>query len=84
MNEAVPESALQPAPPRWPPGAESEPLVAAETSLAETLLAIQQKRGALYMVETSRYLIEKWDLRSDQLRAQTDETVSLVDRLLRR
>ena len=53
------------------------------SSLAGTLLAIQQRRGMLFMLETSRYLIEKWDLRSDRLRTQTQETLDLVARLLR-
>jgi hypothetical protein len=78
MSQAV---QLQTAPAKWPLG----PLSlddANSAGLADILLRIQQKRGALYMLETSRYVIEKWDLRSDQLRAQSDETLALVARLL--
>jgi hypothetical protein len=52
--------------------------------LTDILLAIQEKRGALYMLEVSRFLIEGWDLRSDHLHAQNAETLDLVARLLRR
>lgn len=52
-------------------------------SLANTLWAVQQKRGALYMLETARYLIENWDLQSDQLDAQSDATRELVAKLLK-
>jgi hypothetical protein len=53
------------------------------SSLADTLLAIQQRRGALFMLDMSRCLIEKWDLRCDRLQAQSEETVQLVERILR-
>jgi hypothetical protein len=52
-------------------------------SLADTLSAIQEKRGACYMLEMSRYVIEKWDLGSDQLDAQSGETLELVAKLLK-
>ena len=71
---------------QWPLGPEGGPFGLDEdansASLVDILLRIQQKRGALYMLETSRYVIEKWDQRSDQLRAQSDETLALVARLL--
>jgi hypothetical protein len=52
-------------------------------SLAMTLSAIQDKRGTLYMLEMSRYLIEKWDFSSDQLQFQTEDTLDLVAKLLK-
>jgi hypothetical protein len=51
-------------------------------SLAITLLEIQEKRGTLFMLDTCRYLIEAWNLQFDRLDAQTEETASLVTRLL--
>jgi hypothetical protein len=51
--------------------------------LTETLLAIQENRGALYMLDISRSLIEKWDLRFDELDAQSNETRKLVTGLLK-
>ena len=53
------------------------------SSLADTLLAIQRRRGALFMLDMSRCLIEKWDLRCDRLQAQSAETVEFVERILR-
>jgi hypothetical protein len=53
------------------------------SSLAETLLAIAERRGELFMLEISRHLIERWDLRCDELNAQTDETLHLVAKLLK-
>ena len=53
------------------------------TSLASILLAVEHKRGRLYMLDMSRYLIEGWDLRSDQLQAQSEETLDLVHKLLK-
>ena len=51
-------------------------------SLAGTLLAIQQRRGALFMLDTSRSLIENWDLRCDRLQDQSAQTLQLVEKLL--
>jgi hypothetical protein len=51
-------------------------------SLADVLLAIEQKRGALYMRQMSGFLIEKWNLQSDRLDNQSSDTLSLVARLL--
>jgi hypothetical protein len=53
------------------------------TGLAGTLLAVQQRWGGLFMLDMSRCLIEKWDLRCDRLQAQSEETVQLVERILR-
>jgi hypothetical protein len=53
------------------------------SSLAATLLAIAERRGELFMLEISRHLIERWDLRCDELNAQTDETLHLVAELLK-
>jgi len=84
MSQAVQVQTARTA--QWPLGPQGGPFGLDEDanspSLADVLLRIQQKRGALYMLETSRYVIEKWDLRSDRLRAQTDETLALVARLL--
>jgi hypothetical protein len=52
------------------------------SSLAATLLAIRQRRGALFMLDSSRWLIERWNLTSDCLEEQGEETVRLVERLL--
>jgi hypothetical protein len=51
-------------------------------SLADILLAIEQKRGALYMRQMSGFLIEKWNLHSDRLDNQSSDTLDLVARLL--
>jgi hypothetical protein len=55
---------------------------AVPSSLAATLLAIRQRRGALFMLDTSRSLIERWNLGSDCLEEQGEETIRLVKRLL--
>jgi hypothetical protein len=52
-------------------------------SLADILLAIEEKRGALYMREMSGFLIEKWNLNSDRLDNQSSDTLALVARLLK-
>jgi hypothetical protein len=52
-------------------------------TLASTLLAIRQRRGALFMLDSSRWLIEKWNLASDCLDEQSEETIRLVERLLK-
>ena len=52
-------------------------------SLADILLAIEQKRGALYMRQTSGVLIEKWNLHSDRIANQSSDTLNLVARLLK-
>ena len=52
-------------------------------SLADILLAIEQKRGALYMRELSGVLIDKWNLRSDRLDNQSSDTLDLVVRVLK-
>jgi hypothetical protein len=52
-------------------------------SLPDMRLAIEQKRGALYMRETSGVLIEKWNLRSDRLDDQSSDTLDLVAKLLK-
>jgi hypothetical protein len=66
-------------------GLQSFSATEAETtsSLADTLLAIEQRRGALFMLDMSRSLIEKWDLRCDRLQGQSEETVRLVEQLLK-
>src|SRR5262245_7717978 len=51
-------------------------------TLAATLLAIQQRRGTLFMLDTSRSLIESWDLRCDRLQDQSAQTLQLVENLL--
>jgi hypothetical protein len=51
-------------------------------SLADVLLAIEQKRGALYMRQMSGFLIEKWNLHIDRLDNQSSDTLDLVARLL--
>jgi hypothetical protein len=56
--------------------------LAASLTLAATLLAIRQQRGALFMLDTSRCLIERWNLASDCLEEQGEETIKLVKRLL--
>jgi hypothetical protein len=53
------------------------------STLADTLLAIRQCRGALFMLDNSRWLIESWNLASDQLQAQSEDTIGLVRRLLK-
>jgi hypothetical protein len=53
------------------------------STLAATLLAIRQRRGALFMLDASRWLIESWNLASDCLHEQSEETVQLVKRLLK-
>jgi len=52
-------------------------------SLADILLAIEQKRGALYMRQMSGVLIEKWNLHSDRIANQSSDTLALVARLLK-
>jgi hypothetical protein len=52
-------------------------------SLADILLAIGQKRGALYMRQMSGVLIERWNLHSDRLANQSCDTLDLVARLLK-
>jgi hypothetical protein len=52
-------------------------------SLASTLLAIRQRRGALFMLDSSRWLIERWNLESDGLQEQSEDTIRLVQRLLK-
>jgi len=52
-------------------------------SLASTLLAIGQRRGALFMLDSSRWLIETWNLESDRLQEQSEDTIRLVQRLLK-
>jgi len=66
-------------------GAKLEPIPGQTmtSSLASTLLAIQKRRGTLYMLDMSRCLIEMWDLRCDQLQEQSEETVQLVERMLK-
>jgi hypothetical protein len=53
------------------------------STLAGTLLAIRQQRGALFMLDSSRWLIERWNLESDRLQEQSEETIQLVQHLLR-
>jgi hypothetical protein len=71
----------------WTVGANLEPWAPTEramtSSLADTLLAIQRQRGTLFMLDMSRCLIEKWDLRRDRLQEQSEDTVRLVERLLK-
>ena len=52
------------------------------STLVDALLAIRRQRGALFMLDSSRWLIESWNLESDSLREQSEETVRLVQRLL--
>ena|SRR5437868_10699486 len=52
-------------------------------SLADILLAIEQKRGALYMRQISGVLIEKWNLRHDSLDNQSSDTLDVVAKLLK-
>jgi len=52
-------------------------------SLADILLAIEQKRGALYMRQMSGVLIEKWNLHSDCLANQSSDTLDVVAGLLK-
>jgi hypothetical protein len=52
-------------------------------TLASTLLAIGQRRGALFMLDSSRWLIETWNLESDRLQEQSEVTIRLVQRLLK-
>jgi hypothetical protein len=51
--------------------------------LAGTLLAIRQRRGELFMLDSSRWLIERWNLASDRLHEQSDDTIRFVQRLLK-
>jgi hypothetical protein len=53
------------------------------STLADTLLAIRQRRGALFMLDNSRLLIERWNLARDCLREQSEDTIRFVQRLLR-
>jgi hypothetical protein len=60
-----------------------EPIKLADaTGLANALLAIQERHGVVYMLDLSRYLIEKWDLRSDNLTCQSKETRGFVAKML--
>jgi hypothetical protein len=52
-------------------------------SLAEMLLAIEEKRGALYMRDISHVLIESWNLRADRLDMQSPATLELLAKLLK-
>ena len=52
------------------------------STLAGTLLAIRKRRGELFMLDSSRWLIGKWDFESDRLQEQSEETIQLVQRLL--
>lgn len=72
-------------PEKWSLGEGEQPFRARHGSihLTDTLLAIQEKRGALFMLDMSRYLIEKWNLQSDQLEDQSDEIRDLVAKLLK-
>ena len=53
------------------------------STLAATLLAIKQRRGALFMLDSSRWLIERWNLESDRLLEQSEDTIRFVQRLLK-
>jgi hypothetical protein len=53
------------------------------TTLVDALHAIRKQRGALFMLDASRWLIESWDLESDRLKEQSEDTKRLVQRLLR-
>jgi hypothetical protein len=53
------------------------------STLAGTLLAIRQRRGELFMLDSSRWLIERWNLASDRLHEQSDDTIRFVQRLLK-
>jgi hypothetical protein len=72
---------------RWPIDAKPETFVSDQAprsaGLANILLAIEQSRGTLYMLDVSRCLLERWDLRTDQLQAQSDETRRLIDQILK-
>jgi hypothetical protein len=52
------------------------------STLAGTLLTIKQRRGALFMLDSSRWLIERWNLESDRLHEQSEDTIRFVQRLL--
>ena len=71
----------------WPFDTKPEAFVPDEAQrpngLAGVLLAIEQKRGTLYMLDVSRCLIERWDLRTDRLQAQSDDTRRLIDKILK-
>lgn len=69
----------------WTVGTKLEPVAPTEeaSSLADTLFAIQQRRGTLFMLDMSRCLIERWNLRHDRLQEQSEDTVRLVERLLK-
>jgi hypothetical protein len=71
----------------WPFDAEPEASIPDEVQrlngLASVLLAIEQKRGTLYMLDVSRCLLERWNLSTDQLQAQSDETRRLIDNILK-
>jgi len=51
--------------------------------LRDILLAIEEKRGALYMREMSCFLLDKWDLHFDRLDMQSDDALDLASKLLR-
>jgi len=53
------------------------------STLAGTLLAIRQRRGPLFMLDSSRWLIERWNLESDRLQEQSEDTIRFVQRLLK-
>src|SRR4051812_30323422 len=85
MSPSAPVRAVRPA--AWTPSSQLERSVlndgTASGTLAHTLLAIRQRRGALFMLDSSRWLIERWNLASDCLYEQNEETVRLVERLLK-
>jgi hypothetical protein len=60
---------------------DDEPIM--PTTLVDALQAIRKQRGTLFMLDSSRWLIESWDLESDRLKEQSEETKRLVQRLLR-
>ena len=53
------------------------------STLAGTLLVIRQRRGDLFMLDSSRWLIERWNLESDRLQEQSEDTIRFVQRLLK-
>jgi hypothetical protein len=68
-----------------PRGAEDIEITSGEQSgsLADILLAIEEKRGTLYMRDTSPVLIESWNLHNDRLDMQSPETLELLAKMLR-
>jgi hypothetical protein len=83
MNQSAPTRAVQ----RTAWSASSEhPVLNQEpmpSTLVGTLLAVKKQRGALFMLDASRWLIERWDLERDRLQEQSKETIGLVQRLLK-